>query len=102
MSLTESLAQVAGQSGIRAGQVSVRNRGQALAAGALTAAELTDFYLERIERLNPSLRAVITVTPDAPAEAAASDARRADGTARGPLDGVPTRSWLPGCARLER
>ena len=36
--------------------------------GTLTAAELTAFYLNRIERLNPVLRAVISVSPQAAAE----------------------------------
>jgi amidase len=62
---------------------------QALSVGSLTAAELTDFYLARIDAINPQLRAVITVNPDAAGEAAASDARRATGGPRGPLDGVP-------------
>jgi hypothetical protein len=35
---------------------------QAIASGALTSADLTAFYLARIERLNPGLRAVITVS----------------------------------------
>jgi len=89
MSLTESMAQVVGRSGVRVGEASVRGLGAALAAGSLTAAELTGFYLARIERLNPGLRAVITVSPDAAGEAAASDARRVAGTVRGPLDGIP-------------
>ena len=89
MSLTESLAQTAGQSGISAGDVSVADLGSALCAGTLTAAELTEFYLERIDRLNPGLRAVIATSPDAVGEAIASDARRAAGEARGALDGIP-------------
>jgi amidase len=89
MSLTESLAQTVGRSGISAGDVTVRNLGSALSAGSVTAAELTDFYLERIERLNPGLRAVIAISPDAVGEAAASDARRAAGEALGALDGIP-------------
>ena len=88
MSLTESLAQNVGRSGIRAGEATAQALGQALAAGTLTAAELTAFYLDRIERLNPGSRAVITVSGDAQAEAAASDARRAAGVTRGPLDGI--------------
>jgi amidase len=88
MSLTESLAQSVGRSGITTGSATAQNLSQALAAGTLTAAELTAFYLARIERLNPSLRAVITVSDDAAAEAAASDARRAAGATRGPLDGI--------------
>jgi amidase len=89
MSLTESLAQTAGRSGISAGDATVRNLGRALSAGELTAAELTDFYLARIEWLNPALRAVIAVSPEATGEALASDARRAAGTPRGTLDGIP-------------
>jgi amidase len=89
MSLTESLAQRVGLTSITAGDATVANLAGALAAGTLTAAELTAFYLARIERLNPALRAVISVGPDGGAEAAASDARRAAGSARGPLDGIP-------------
>jgi amidase len=89
MSLTESLAQTAGRSGISAADATVANLGSALSAGTLTASELTDFYLERIERLNPDLRAVIAISPDAAGEAAASDARRAAGEVRGALDGIP-------------
>src|SRR6201990_2073026 len=61
----------------------------ALAAGTLSSAALTGFYLQRIERLNPALHAVITVNPDAPAEAAASDTARATDGSRGPLEGIP-------------
>jgi amidase len=89
MSLTESLAQTVGRSGISAGGATVENVRQALAAGRLTAAEVADFYLARIDAINPRLRAVITVSADAAGEAAASDARRAAGGSRGPLDGVP-------------
>ncbi|HEY0167087.1 MAG TPA: amidase family protein [Jatrophihabitans sp.] len=61
-----------------------------LAQGALTALELTDFYLDRIERLNPRLGAVLALDADGARSAArASDARRRDGVALGPLDGVP-------------
>jgi len=89
MSLTESLAQTAARSGISAGDATVQNLGSALSAGAISAAELTDFYLARIERLNPGLRAVIAVSPDAAGEAVTSDARRAAGAVRGALEGIP-------------
>jgi amidase len=89
MSLTESLAQTAGRSGVSAAGATVQNLSQALAAGSLTAAELADFYLARIDAINPRLRAVISVNPDAAGEAAASDTRRAAAASRGPLDGLP-------------
>jgi amidase len=62
---------------------------QALASGALTSAELTAFYLERIRRLDPGLHAVIAASPAAAADARASDSARAAGTVRGPLEGIP-------------
>jgi amidase len=89
MSLTESLAQTVGRSGISVGSATVESLGRALAAGSVTAAELADLYLARVDAINPRLRAVITVNSDAAGEAAASDARRAAGASRGPLDGVP-------------
>ncbi len=61
-----------------------------LTAGELTAVGLAEFYLDRIDRLNPALNAVIAVDRDAAlSAAAASDARRDAGSTRGPLDGVP-------------
>ncbi len=60
-----------------------------MAEGRLTATVLTQHYLDRIERLNPALHAVITVSPDALAEAAASDRAQQSGQPRGPLEGIP-------------
>lgn len=62
-----------------------------LDAGEITAAELTQAYLDRIEtvdRNGPRLQAVLALNPDAMAQAEASDARRAAGATLGPLDGV--------------
>jgi len=59
-----------------------------MAGGALSAVELTRFYLDRIAALNadgPELRAVIETNPDAEAIAAALDA----GPTRGSLHGIP-------------
>src|SRR5579859_3470675 len=72
-----------------AGHTSLVELQAAMAAGELTSSELTSFYLQRIDRLNPALHAVITVNLNAGAEAAASDARRAAGGPRGPLEGIP-------------
>ena len=72
-----------------AGHASLAELQAAMAAGELTSAELTSFYLQRIDRLNPALHAVITVNLNAGTEAAASDAGRARSGPRGPLDGIP-------------
>jgi len=61
----------------------------AMNAGTLSSADLTASCLERIERLNPRLHAVIAANPLAADEARARDSARAAGAPRGPLDGVP-------------
>lgn len=60
-----------------------------MAAGSLTASELTRAYLERIRAVDPKIHAVLRTDPTALAQAAASDARRRGGAVRGPLDGIP-------------
>ena len=84
-----SAAEPIGGTNLDAGTAAAVTLGQALSSGTLTAAELTAFYLARIERLNPALCAVISVSPDAAAEALRRDARRRAGQALGPLDGIP-------------
>lgn len=60
-----------------------------LRARAISAVELTHAYLARIERLEPSINAYITLTPErAIADAEAADQARARGDAR-PLLGAP-------------
>jgi len=80
-----------------------------LAAGKISSVELCQDTLGRIERLNPTLNAFITVAADKTlAEAAAADARRAAGSVgnpAGPLIGVPiahkdifcAEGWLTTC-----
>lgn len=60
-----------------------------LAAGATTSAAVTQAYIDRINRYDDQLNAVIMIAPDALQQAAASDARRRDGKAIGPMDGIP-------------
>jgi amidase len=74
---------------IEAGRASIAALSAALDSGELTSASLTAFYTERIERLDPGLHSVIAVSPDAEEQAAASDAARASGSPRGPLEGIP-------------
>jgi amidase len=54
----------------------------------LNAVDLMNFYLRRIRQLNPTLHAVITVSPTALADARAADQARRDGD-HGPLLGMP-------------
>ena len=60
-----------------------------LAQGAFSARTLLDHYLERIERLNPQVNAVVALDPGATRAADESDARHKAGRALGPLDGLP-------------
>ena len=56
----------------------------------LTSERLTNIYLERLQRFDPRLRCVITLTKDfALAQARKADAEIAAGRYRGPLHGIP-------------
>ena len=56
----------------------------------LSSVRLTQIYLKRLERFNPKLRCVITLTPElALKQATAADAEIAAGKYRGPLHGIP-------------
>jgi amidase len=89
MSVADSLDEMIDGSGVSARAATVAGLQRALSSGPLTSADLTAFYLDRIARLNPGLNAVITVSTDAAEQAAASDAARARGSVRGPLEGIP-------------
>ncbi len=60
-----------------------------LASGAVSAGELAEAHLERIERLDGLVNAVIERNPDVEAIADQSDRERAAGHVRGPLHGIP-------------
>ncbi|MGD1942648.1 MAG: amidase family protein [Leptolyngbyaceae cyanobacterium] len=64
----------------------------AMEAGALTAEDLVQLYLNRIEAYDdqgPAINALITINPNALAEAIALDEARAEGNILGPLHGIP-------------
>jgi amidase len=61
----------------------------AMAAGELTSRSLTETYLARIERVDPTLRSVRETNPDALEIADAMDAERRSDRVRGPLHGIP-------------
>ena len=57
---------------------------------ALTSQRLTAIYLDRLQRFDPKLRCVITLTPDvALRQSKQADAEIAAGHYRGPLHGIP-------------
>src|SRR6202021_3364865 len=69
--------------------LSIGELGHSLDSGQISSVELTRHFLGRIERLNPALNALITLTAElALASAAAADTRRAAGE-QGPLLGIP-------------
>jgi amidase len=74
---------------IDAATATVSELQRAITSGVLTSAQITACYLARIERLNPRLHGVITVSDKAAAEAAASDTARANGAPGRPLEGIP-------------
>ncbi|HEX8201955.1 MAG TPA: amidase, partial [Isosphaeraceae bacterium] len=64
--------------------------GAQLRTGAVTAVELAEFFLDRLERFGPRYNCVVNLTRDlARAQAAAADAERKAGRDRGPLHGIP-------------
>ncbi|WP_308492834.1 amidase [Microbacterium terrisoli] len=75
-------------------EASIADLRGALEAGDTTSVELVQAYLARIDAYDApgtatALNAVVVRNPEALAEAAASDARRARGEVCGPLDGIP-------------
>lgn len=69
---------------------SVKQQARWMTTGQLTSRELTEIYLERIERHADLLECFVTVTPElARAQADRADRERATGQVRGPLHGIP-------------
>lgn len=71
---------------------SVADLQKELTAGAVTSESLTRAYLQRIEKIDrqgPTLRAVLSLNPDAVADAKALDEERKQKGVRGPLHGIP-------------
>ena len=70
--------------------LSIDKAGSLIRAGKLSPVDLTESYLERIDRLNPTLQSYIRVEKDsARADAKAMDKEIARGHFRGPLHGIP-------------
>src|SRR5260221_7663572 len=61
----------------------------ALRTRDVSSVEIVDACLARIEQVNPSINAVVTLADDALERARDADAELAKGVVRGPLHGVP-------------
>ena len=73
-------------------EATIDNLQQAMTRGQVTARQLVEMYLARIEsidRSGPTLRSIIEVNPDALAIADALDRERKEKGVRGPLHGIP-------------
>ena len=69
---------------------SVKQQARWMTTGQITSRELTDIYLERIDKYGELLECFVTVTADiARAQADRADRDRATGQVRGPLHGIP-------------
>ncbi len=69
---------------------SIPELGRLLRARKLTAGELAELFLERLERFGPRFNCVVTVTPErALAAAARADRDLKAGRIHGPLHGIP-------------
>ncbi|MCR2806564.1 amidase family protein [Paenibacillus soyae] len=61
----------------------------AMEAGLVSSEELVQAYMERIERWNPRINAILELNPDAENIARELDAERLGRGSRGPLHGIP-------------
>ena len=71
---------------------SIRQLQEMMTNGSLTAQEIVQFYLDRIQQIDqdgPHLNSVLAVNPEALAIAEALDAERQESGPRGPLHGIP-------------
>src|SRR6266403_2396720 len=70
-------------------EMSITQLQAAMAAGQLSAKDLVQGYLNRIQQLGPTLNAVIETNTNAIATANGLDRERKAGHVRGPLHGIP-------------
>jgi amidase len=61
----------------------------AMASGRTTSRAIVQAHLDRVARLDPALRSILELNPDALAIADALDRERGERGARGPLHGIP-------------
>jgi amidase len=70
-------------------EITIANLQSKMASGEMTSAGICRLYLKRIEAIDPLLKAVIEINPDAFQIAEKLDDERKEGRIRGPLHGIP-------------
>lgn len=70
-------------------EADIRTLQKAMEAGEIRAVELVALYVERIEKFNKVINAVLEINPDALGVAQALDDERQKQGSRGPLHGIP-------------
>jgi amidase len=81
-----------GQAGPQLEELTIGAMQEGMRGGSLTARQLTELYLARIDAMDkrgPAVNAIIELNPDALAIADALDRERKAGHTRGPLHGIP-------------
>src|ERR1044072_4021772 len=71
------------------GEITIAELGSRMASGELTAVELVEMYTARIKELDPKVRSVLEINPDAMEIAAKLDQGRKKGRLRSPMYGIP-------------
>jgi amidase len=75
--------------GVDIEELSIKQIREHLSKGTFTSKELTQCYLKRIELVNPRLKAVIEINPDALAIADKLDQEHSNGNVRSKIHGIP-------------
>lgn len=70
-------------------EITIGELQQKMESGVLTAVQICEKYLERIKQVDPVLKSVIELNPDAVVIARQLDEERKTGKVRGPLHGIP-------------
>jgi amidase len=70
-------------------EMSITRLQQKMESGELTAQDICRKYLDRIEQVDPYLKSVMELNPDALQIAARLDEERSNGKVRGPMHGIP-------------
>jgi amidase len=82
-------ASEAGEGGFTVVEATIPDMQRAMEDGRITSRQLVEAYLQRIALYEDKINAVITVNPNALADADRLDRERAEGRVRGPLHGIP-------------